>query len=212
MPCSICEKRRPKRQCPAVRGEICAICCGEGREETITCPLDCEYLIEAHKHEKAPELDLEKLPNRDITVTEESLVKNEGLFMAIIATLVEWATEIERAVDYDLRDALDALIRTYRTMSTGIVYESRPDNQVANGLFTAITETINKFRGAEAEQTGIHRTRDADVLELLVFLQRFELDRNNGRKRSRACLAALIGLYPGPGDPEAAEDSPLILP
>ena len=44
MNCAICETRRPRRYCPGVRGEICAICCGTAREVTVDCPLDCPYL------------------------------------------------------------------------------------------------------------------------------------------------------------------------
>ena len=51
MSCPICEKRPPKRFCPAKGEKICAICCGEEREVTIDCPLDCSYLIAAHRYE-----------------------------------------------------------------------------------------------------------------------------------------------------------------
>ncbi len=211
MACSICEKRRPKRYCPAVGGEICAICCGEGREETITCPLDCEYLIEAHKHERLGMLDPKGLPNRDIPVREETLARNEALLAIMGIALVGSATEAG-AVDFDLRDALDALTRTYRTMGTGIYYESRPENQIANGVFTEMKRAIDEYREAEAKETGVHRTRDAEVLELLVFLQQLEIDRNNGRKRGRAFLETISGFYPHGDGGETPEASPLILP
>jgi len=211
MACSICEKRRAKRYCPAVREEICAICCGEGREETISCPLDCEYLIEAHKHERVTEPNARQIPNRDIAVREETLVRNDGLLAEIGAALVGWANQTG-AVDLDVRDALEALIRTYRTMASGIYYESRPDNHVANGLFSGLVETIDGYRKTEAEKTGVHRTRDADVLELLVFLQHLEMDRNNGRKRSRAFIGTVMDFYPEPGGGAASETPPLILP
>ena len=53
MACAICETRRPRRFCPGVRGDICSICCGTEREVTVDCPLDCEYLQEARRHDKA---------------------------------------------------------------------------------------------------------------------------------------------------------------
>ena len=52
MACALCETRRPRRFCPGVRGDICTLCCGSEREVSVACPLDCEYLREAHKHEK----------------------------------------------------------------------------------------------------------------------------------------------------------------
>jgi len=53
----------------------------------------------------------------------------------------------------------------------------------------------------ERERLGITRTRDGDVLKILVFLQRLALDRNNGRPRGRAFLDALRGFYPAPSAP-----------
>ena len=56
------------------------------------------------------------------------------------------------------------------------------------------------------------KTRDADVLGLLVFLQRLELDRNNGRRRGRAFLDALREFLPaGAANPPASSSSSLIL-
>ena len=56
------------------------------------------------------------------------------------------------------------------------------------------------------------RTRDADVFGLLVFLQRVEFDRNNGRRRGRAFVDSLRAFYAGPPAPEPAPSSSLILP
>ena len=55
------------------------------------------------------------------------------------------------------------------------------------------------------------KTRDADVLGLLVFLQRFELDRNNGRRRGRAFLDALREFHPPDRSHPASSPSSLIL-
>ena len=51
MSCAICEKRPPKRYCPAKGEKICAICCGREREVTIDCPSDCPHLTAAHRYE-----------------------------------------------------------------------------------------------------------------------------------------------------------------
>ena len=55
------------------------------------------------------------------------------------------------------------------------------------------------------------RTRDADLLGLLVFLERLELDRDNGRPRGRAFLDVLRGLQPE-STGGASDSSPLVLP
>lgn len=209
MACAICQTRRPRRHCPGVPGDICTICCGTCREVTVSCPLDCEYLREARTHEKAPHVDVEQLPDRDIRVSEELLESNRELLELLSRTLVAVALETPGAVDGDVRDALAALVRTYRTLQTGIYYQTLPENAVAAKIFRGVEEAVGAFRQQETSRLGMSRTRDADVLGLLVFLERLEVDRSNGRPRGRAFLDLLRGLQESPGG--ASESSPVVL-
>jgi len=212
MACAICQTRRPRRFCPGVRGDICTLCCGTEREVTVDCPLDCEYLQEAHKHERDSPLELATLPNEDIRVTDGLLSDNEELLSCIGGALLEPALENRSVVDFDAREALDALIRTYRTLQTGLYYETLPENPLAAGLCRAVRSAVEEFRKAETERLGISKTRDSAVLGLLVFLQRVELDRNNGRRRGRAFLDALRDLYASEAARATPPGSSLILP
>jgi len=208
MACAICQTRRPRRRCPGVGGDICTICCGTGREVTIFCPLDCEHLQDARIHEKAPLFNAEQLPNRDIRVSEELLESNHALLEFLSRALVAAALETTGVVDHDLRDALAALIRTYRTLQTGIYYQTLPENALAAEVFRAVEGAVDAFRKEEIELLGMSKTRDADVLGMLVFLERVELDRNNGRPRGRAFLDLLRGLQEE-SSADASEASPL---
>jgi len=198
MACAICQIRKAKRFCPGVRGDICSICCGTEREVTVSCPLDCEYLREARRHEKPVPLDAASIPNQDVRISEKFLEENEALLLYVGARLGEAALETPDASDSDVRDALQALVRTYRTLQSGVYYETRPDNTLARTLFDKVQNVIREFRQEEQESRGMPKTRDADVLGLLVFLERLELDRNNGRRRGRAFIDLLSGLYGSP--------------
>ena len=99
MACAICETRRPKRFCPGVRGDICSICCGTEREMTVDCPLDCEYLREAHRREKPEPIDESSIPNRDIEVTEKFLVEREPLFVFLGRSLAGGALGLATLAD-----------------------------------------------------------------------------------------------------------------
>ena len=88
MSCAICETRRPRRFCPGVKGEICTVCCGIEREMTVNCPLDCEYLVEARKHDPAVPVDENSIPNQDIRISRKDLEANEELLIFLIGTLV----------------------------------------------------------------------------------------------------------------------------
>jgi hypothetical protein len=196
-----------------VRGDICTICCGTEREVTVDCPLDCPYLQEARKHERGADVDPDHFPNRDIRVSEEFLQEHEPLLIALARGLAHAAFDIPGAVDRDVRDTLEALIRTYRTLESGVYYETRPDNQLAGRIYDGAQSALEEFRKAETETSGMTRTRDADVLRGLVFLQRLELDRNNGRPRGRAFLDFLRSFFGDEAEAAALPpSSSLILP
>ena len=79
---------------------------------------------------------------------------------------------------------------------SGVYYETRPDNPLAANMCRLVQAGVEEFRKQEPERTGMTHTRDTDILGLLVFLQRLELDNNNGRKRGRAYLDFLPGFSP----------------
>ncbi len=193
MSCAICRTRKPRRFCPGVHGDICTLCCGKEREVTVDCPLDCPFLQEARKHERTEPVNPDEFPNKDIRITEEFLGERELLVVGAAKSLMLAAFDTPGAVDGDVRDALDALIRTLRTLQSGVYYESRPVNALANRIFSATQTGLEEFRKREHEELGMSRTRDADVLGVLVFLQRLALDRDNGRPRGRAFLDSLRG-------------------
>jgi len=194
MSCAICHTRKPRRSCPGVHGDICTICCGTEREVTVDCPFDCPYLQEARKHERPGPVDAGAFPNQDIRVTEEFLEEHDDLLLAAARSLLRAASDTPGAADRDVRDALEAMIRTQRTLDSGVYYESRPDNLLASRIFSEMRAGLEEFRNQEREELGMARTRDSDVQVILAFLQRLELDRNNGRPRSRAFLDSLRGL------------------
>jgi hypothetical protein len=117
-----------------------------------------------------------------------------------------------QAIDFDAREAIEALIRTYRTLASGVYYESVPPNPLAAHIFRSVQDAVANYRQREQQELGMARTRDADVLGMLVFLQRIELDRNNGRRRGRAFLDSLRAFYSEREESAAPAPSSLILP
>lgn len=195
--CKICSKRRAKRYCPGLGADICAACCGTERENTVDCPLTCEHLQAARKHEQPAALDAGNYPNKDIRLTEDFIREHEHVVLWLSHALAR-AIEKERAVDFDAREALDALIRTYRTRESGLIYETRPQNPYAAAIQDELRKSIEELHKRIAEEHGMQTLRDADVLGALVFLQRLELQHNNGRRRGRAFFDFLRSYFPAP--------------
>jgi len=213
MACAICEVRRPRRICPGVRGEICSICCGTEREVTVACPLDCEYLRDARKHDRPVPFDPATAGDPDIRLTEELLDRNEVLLAFLVERLIGVAVATSGVVDSDVREALQALIRTFRTLASGLYYQTVPPNPLAASLFRALERACEEFRKQETASLGMTRTHDSDVLAMLVFLERMELDRNNGRRLGRAVIDSLRQSYPTVASAPAGSDfSPLVIP
>jgi hypothetical protein len=212
MACAICETRRPRRFCPGVRGEICSICCGTEREVTVDCPFECEHLQEARRHEKPAPIDPASVPNLDIRITDRFLEEHQALLTFLGNVVGAAALETPGAVDNDVREALDSLIRTHRTLASGVLYETLPANPLAANIHRKVLEAVEGFRKSEQQQLGMSRTRDADVLGVLVFLQRIELESNNGRPKGRAFLNSLWVYYSDRTSSPAPAPSSLILP
>jgi len=211
MKCKICQSRRPRRECPGVRGDICAVCCGTEREVTVNCPLDCAYLADARLHEKALEIDPEQVPNKDVRISESFLRDHSELLAVAGSALFQVSADTPGTADGDVAEALDALVRTYRTMDSGLIYETRPSNLMAAAIQQRVREQIGQYQQQRRERLGMETLRDADVLGVLVFFQRLLFTNNNGRKRGRAFLDLLRKNFAtGPAAGAAGGNLPLV--
>ena len=177
MTCAICQVRKPRRECPGVRGEICTVCCGTEREQSIDCPLDCPWLHDAHEHERVPDLDPASLPNQDVEVTEDFLRENEVLLAFLAVAVFEGAMESPGATDQDVREAFEALVATWKTLQSGLDYETRPANLFAAAIAKHVRARIDEVREKEAETGGVSSIRDTAILGVMGFLQRLEYSR-----------------------------------
>ncbi len=205
MKCKICDKRPPRRYCPGVQGDICSICCGNEREVTITCPLTCPYLIDARKHERY--LPVDNLSKQELLRSEEFLLSHEALTVFIAYALNRAIVKTADVVDADVRDALDGLTRTYRTLDAGLYHESRPVNPYAAKIFDRVQEEIADFR---AKEVGSKRVRDSEILRALVLQQRLAQSYMNGRRKGRAYIHVMQNQFEG-FEEEAKVDSALIV-
>jgi hypothetical protein len=194
--CVICKKRKAKRECPGVRGWICAQCCGSEREVTVDCPLECGYLREARKHEKEQTPTLESMPFPGVEVTDAFLAEREQLIAEIGLRIVRYALENPKTVDKDLQAAMEKLVKTYETLSSGIYYESLPDEGAQIGVFRDLKKFLDEYQEAERKKGGIAPLKESDVIQALVFLSRLAVLHSNQRPRGRAFIDFLRKLYP----------------
>jgi len=161
----------------------------------VDCPASCEHLKTARQHEQLLPIQAADVPNQDIRLADDFVRKHDELIAWLTSSLAN-AMEKERAVDFDAREALDAMIKTYRTLDSGLIYETKPANPFAASIQNSLQESLLNLRKSLAENTGMQTLRDSDILGSLVFLQRLEIQHNNGRRRGRAFFDFLRGFFP----------------
>jgi len=207
--CKICGRRRARRACPAVEGEICPICCGENREVTLTCPLECPYLTEAHAREKPIPIDERQMGNPDIVVLEEFIHKHHEMLMFFVFSLYQAAIRTPGAVDSDVIAALDAAIQTRRTLESGLVYEHIPENAVAAAIQRMFSASLADYQKVRGEREALAPLRNSEILSALVFIQRVGLKNLNGKPKGRMYIDLLR--QTAPPDMRVEERAPSII-
>ena len=205
MACAICKTAKPKRYCEGLKENICTACCGISREETVDCPLTCQYLAEAHRHENKPERDPASVPGQDVDLNDDFLRAHEFLIVLLASAMLEGARRHPSATDADAVEALDALARTWRTLDSGLYYETKPVGLPAIDMAEAIKARIEDLRERIKKADSAQSLPDSAILGVLVFLQRVAFGLNNGRSKCKAFLVFLSQSYVDMAAEEKAE-------
>ena len=189
--CRICHTKRAKRPCPGVSGDICSLCCGEQREVNISCPLDCQFLQEARRHEKGMEDLSDKLPHPEITVTESFIDDYEELIVFCLFTLADAALRTPGVVDADLLEALEALISNQRALNAGVIYQTKPTNQLSASIQSQFERSLADFQKQRSGTEGLQPYQGWEILNSLAMAERTAVLEQNGRPRCRAFIDLL---------------------
>jgi hypothetical protein len=214
--CAICHKRKPKRECPGVKGRICPQCCGTEREVSIDCPLECTYLRESRRHDAEKPTMLPEIPYKDIEVPDRFLHEFEQMIGGISFRLIRHHRENPRLTDNEILEGLEKLIQTYQTRQSGIYYDSVPEASPAAAVFRELKSLFDEIEKKAHQQgtvaPGFTALKDGDVIRALVFLFRLATVHNNHRPRGRAFLSFLRQTFPEAAAAPAREESRLIIP
>ena len=208
----ICEKRKAARFCPAKGEKICAVCCGTEREVSIDCPSDCSYLVAAHRYEDGHQRSLPAdTPLLDEKIPQDIVYTHQQLMAAVAFSIAKFCAVQPATVDADVLAAIQALAQTYKTLSSGIIYEKPPDAPLPRELYSSLMAFISEIKKQQSERAGSVVLKESEVFYLLVFLYRMGLLRTNGRPRSRRFIEFLRGQFPQ--SPELQrEESRIIVP
>ena len=148
MKCVSCGKRKAKRQCPALRGSICPVCCGEKRGVEIRCPLDCVYFVEGQKHQqlKVMHQRLKKEGAVSYVRRAELYNRNPEVFARIEKIFADSFRANRKLRNEDVVSALTLVKNTLDTEKKGLIYQHQGENSYANELSTRILIALTDLK------------------------------------------------------------------
>jgi len=185
--CPLCQQRRGRRACPALKEQICAVCCGTKRLVEIRCPPDCPYLVTAREH---PPVAAVRQHRQDLGFLVEFMRdlndRQSQLFFLVASLIARYRSpDLESIVDDDVAEAAGTLAATFETAARGVIYEHRTPSIPAGRLVTALKAALVEASSG----AGSPFERDAAVI-----LRRIEQAARRISKGDAASSRALIGL------------------
>ena len=152
MVCPVCERRKSRRECPALGQSICSVCCGTKRLVEINCPDTCVHLSAARANPPAAvrrqnEADLTQLLPAIQALTE----RQNQLFFVFQSVISRHRPEgFARLVDADVADAAGAVAATLETAAKGVIYEHPARSALASQLAGALSALLQQIRAEGA--------------------------------------------------------------
>jgi len=154
--CPLCNRRKARRQCPALGQEICAVCCGTKRIVEIRCPPDCGYLSASRSH---PPAVVQRQQQRDLAAfapTLQGLTDLQSRLLLLLGTFIarHVPQDFQALRDEDIAEAAGTLAATLETAGRGVIYEHRAATQPARHLADELKHLLDEIvRGNQGAAT-----------------------------------------------------------
>src|SRR5690606_41362343 len=147
MSCPLCSSRPPRRRCPALNQQICAVCCGTKRETEIRCPSDCGYLAAARRHPPAAVQRQREQDSALLWPALSGLTRRQADFFFIFAGIAARhpGDALAPLRDADVAEAAASLGTTVDTASRGLIYDAQPQSPIARQLEAAMKQAIGQI-------------------------------------------------------------------
>ena len=124
------------------------MCCGEKRGVEINCPLDCAYYVEGQKYqqEKVSRQRLRKDGVGSFIRRAELFNKNPEIFRDIEISFVNVFRTNNRIKNVDLEEGLELVLKTLDTEKSGLLYDYRSENALANEVADRVIKIIREYK------------------------------------------------------------------
>ncbi len=212
MKCVLCEKRKPKRYCPAKRTSICPVCCGEKRGVEINCPLDCTYYVEGLKHhqQKMMYQRIKKEGAKSYVRKAELYKHNPGFFAQLEKGFVSIFRADKSLTNRDLTSGLDMAKKTLETEKKGLLYQHQSGNSYADEISNHVLRIVGEYK--DNPELGPNRiTLDFGIAVIEEFLNEAKFNMENDSD-PKSYLVHLMRYHPEEEAPAQADSKLIITP
>ena len=202
--CSRCRKRQAKRSCPALRANICPVCCAQERMIELACPESCQYLRDAREQavERQGQFQAKELEPGEAAVLAR--MGSDERLIPLLHAIDQAIVTVQREKLRDLQDAealaaLENAVQNLETESSGLIYEHRTGSPRVQIVSEAIRSQLEEIAGHEMFKVRPTRSEVMGALKLarfrvLVHVRRAERDPRS----SRAFVRQAALFYPWP--------------
>jgi hypothetical protein len=164
---------------------------------TIDCPSDCVFLEASREYDLARlDIDWSKLPFKEVKFNRSFAMTHGRFLLSIDHAICVFAADRRDTVDSDVLVALQTLAETYRTRTSGIIYEKPLDYALQRALYGSLKAAIADFQKDEAQRAGMTTLRESDIRDGLIFLSQLCAAHANGRPKGRAYLDLIRSQFP----------------
>jgi hypothetical protein len=185
--CPLCSDRPGKRYCPAIAEQICAVCCGTKREIEIDCPSSCSYLKASRSYESEKPIPDPEVAAKGQNYDERFVERYHQVLDALTAAVVEEHMNSKWLVDNDVIEVYKQLNATMKTLSSGIYYESLPENPDRRSLYRRLKSLLDEMM--EPEPGGVRiMLKVSEAIDVLDFLTLVAQAHSSIRPKSRRYL------------------------
>jgi len=153
MVCPLCDRRKSRRDCPALGRSICPVCCGTKRLVEINCPETCVHLSTARAN---PPAVVRRQQDADLTLllpTIQALTERQHqLFFLCLSVITRHRPDgFASLADADVAEAAGSLAATLETAAKGVIYEHQTQSAVARKLADEFRRLIEEVRKEGAD-------------------------------------------------------------
>ncbi len=207
MSCALCERRKPRRDCPALSRSICGACCGRYRELTLDCPATCPHLVAAYRYEWQRPLPAAQQFRPDFHLTRRQMEENQALLLALLEAVQALHRRQRDLSDADVAAALESRLQALETEQSGLIYDASPAGGLRRELYRQLAAIEQTPIQAAALAPAAAASREQRIVAY-VWLIRILRTYSSMRARARGFLVWMNDRFPAH---PAALSSPLVL-